>query len=581
MTRNIAFFFLNLVFLATSSKSLTQKLPPPCQSEIYCHGKLLHTIQLAKLYHDSKTFVDKKLRYKPDLILEKFSELLNNTESNPSREELQLFVDQHFDNEGSEFETWEPSDWVSDPDFLKKINNSMLKNWGRELHDAWNFLGRQIKDDVRVHPELYSMIYVPNPFIIPGGRFREFYYWDSYWIIRGLIISQMTETVKGMLENFLLMVDSYGLVPNGGRVYYEQRSQPPLLIPMVDSYINATGDIDFLHKNIHLLEKELQFWLENRTVTVKGHTLCRFNVEFEGPRPESYKEDYEAASNLDAKDRQEFYVNTKSGAESGWDFSSRWYIVDDGTNEGNMSHINTRYVIPVDLNSFVCMNNYLLSEMFLLVGNKEKASFYRDKFLSWREAIKEVLWNEEEGVWFDYDVLNNKPRSFFYASNLAPLWARCWDTSNTSTIDSIATRILSYLEKTQATNFVGGLPTSMLHTGQQWDFPNGWPPLQHLLVVGLENTAEPKAQALALMLAKKWLLNNYKAYQQTMPNAMFEKYDVTVIGLPGGGGEYDVQLGFGWTNGVILDFLHIFGDRLSIDEAELESTLWPLISMEA
>ena len=92
-----------------------------------------------------------------------------------------------------------------------------------------------------------------------------------------------------MLENFLLMVDSYGLVPNGGRVYYEQRSQPPLLIPMVDSYINATGDIDFLHKNIHLLEKELQFWLENRTVTVKGHTLCRFNVEFEGPRPESYK----------------------------------------------------------------------------------------------------------------------------------------------------------------------------------------------------------------------------------------------------------------------------------------------------
>jgi len=113
----------------------------------------------------------------------------------------------------------------------------------------------------------------------------------------------------------------------------------------------------------------------------------------------------------------------------------------------------------------------------------------------------------------------------------------------------------------------------MLHTGQQWDFPNGWPPLQHLLVVGLENTAEPKAQALALKLAKKWLLNNYKAYEETMPNAMFEKYDVTVIGLPGGGGEYDVQLGFGWTNGVVLDFLHIFGDRLSIDELEFEGIL--------
>lgn len=103
-----------------------------------------------------------------------------------------------------------------------------------------------------------------------------------------------------------------------------------------------------------------------------------------------FREDYEAASNLDTGNRQEFYINTKSGAESGWDFSSRWYIVDDGTNDGNLSHINTRYVIPVDLNSFVCMNNYLLSEMFLLIGNKEKANFYREKFLSWREAIKEV-----------------------------------------------------------------------------------------------------------------------------------------------------------------------------------------------
>lgn len=104
----------------------------------------------------------------------------------------------------------------------------------------------------------------------------------------------------------------------------------------------------------------------------------------------AFREDYEAASYLDTEDRQEFYMNTKSGAESGWDFSSRWFIVDNGTNDGNMSNLNTRYIIPVDLNSFICMNNYLLSEMFLLVGNEEKASFYRSKFQSWREAINEV-----------------------------------------------------------------------------------------------------------------------------------------------------------------------------------------------
>jgi len=514
----IFLFFWTSVSLA----QLSRQLPPPCQSEIYCHGEMLHTIQLAKLYHDSKTFVDKKLRFHPDVVLGKFSELLNNTQSNPSSEQLKLFIDEHFESEGSEFELWDPSDWISNPDFLKKINNSLLQNWGRELHEAWKFLGRKIKDDVRVHPELYSMIYVPNPFIIPGGRFREFYYWDSYWIIRGLIISQMTETVKGMLENFILMVESYGMVPNGGRVYYEQRSQPPLLISMVNSYVNATGDIQFLRDHIHLLEKELQFWLKNRTVLIQGHTLCRFNVEFEGPRPESYKEDYEAASQIKAENRQEFYVNTKSGAESGWDFSSRWYIVDDGHNEGNISNIATRNVIPVDLNSFMCMNHYLLSEMFLLIGDEQKARFYHKQFVLWKRAIKQILWNEEEGIWFDYDLLNAKQRPFYYASNLAPLWARCWDPSD-NTIDSVTTRILSYLDRSQVTKYAGGLPTSMLHSGQQWDFPNGWPPLQHLLVIGLENTGEPKAQALALDLAKKWLLNNYYAYEQTMPNAMFEK----------------------------------------------------------
>jgi alpha,alpha-trehalase len=92
-----------------------------------------------------------------------------------------------------------------------------------------------------------------------------------------------------MLDNFLQMVDVYGMVPNGGRIYYERRSQPPMLIPMVDRYINATGDNEFLNPaRLELLEREFQFWLTNRSVSVKGHTLARFNVESDGPRPESY-----------------------------------------------------------------------------------------------------------------------------------------------------------------------------------------------------------------------------------------------------------------------------------------------------
>lgn len=129
--------------------------------------------------------------------------------------------------------------------------------------------------------------------VATGGRFREFYYWDSYWIVQGLLLSEMYNTTRGVLENFLSMVDKYGFVPNGGRVYYAQRSQPPLLIPMVDSYVTQTGNITFLKNNINLLAKEFEFWMTNRTVTVNKngieYTLARYYAPSQGPRPESYR----------------------------------------------------------------------------------------------------------------------------------------------------------------------------------------------------------------------------------------------------------------------------------------------------
>lgn len=114
-------------------------------SLIYCHGPLLHTVQMAKLYHDSKTFVDKKLRFHPDLVATNFTRLMNSTGNNPSKNELVLFINEHFENEGSEFEPWDPTDWHGSPSFLNKIRNPQLRNWGEELHGAWKFLGRKIK----------------------------------------------------------------------------------------------------------------------------------------------------------------------------------------------------------------------------------------------------------------------------------------------------------------------------------------------------------------------------------------------------------------------------------------------------
>ena len=97
-----------------------------------------------------------------------------------------------------------------------------------------------------------------------------------------------------------------------------------------------------------------------------------------------------SSSSMAEKNRQDFYINMQSGAESGWDFSSRWFIVDEGHKEGNLSHISTRNILPVDLNSFICMNARLLSNMFRLVGEDEKAQMYHEKFIEWKRAIREV-----------------------------------------------------------------------------------------------------------------------------------------------------------------------------------------------
>lgn len=248
---------------------------------------------MASIFHDSKTFVDMKMKFSANQTLRLFEEMMRRTDQKPSKLDVEIFVNDTFDPAGSEFEDWSPNDWIQQPSFLEKIVDPELKQWGSQLNRLWTVLGRKMKEDVRINHEHYSIIYVPHPVIVPGGRFREFYYWDSYWIIRGLILSEMFQTVKGMLTNFLTIVDTYGFIPNGGRIYYAMRSQPPLLIPMMKSYVDATNDRDFLEKNIHILEKEFQFWLNNHTIEVEKegrmYTLARYKDASQGPRPESYR----------------------------------------------------------------------------------------------------------------------------------------------------------------------------------------------------------------------------------------------------------------------------------------------------
>ncbi|XP_042218220.1 trehalase-like isoform X2 [Homarus americanus] len=546
---------------------MTQNLLPPCDSEIFCHGELLKTVQMARLHNDSKYFVDMGLKNTTDATLLAFNQLMERTDREPSKKEVKAFVDEYFHEPGKEFEEWVPSDWNSDPEFLKKVVDPALEEWGLKLNGLWKQLGRKISEDVQLEPDRYSQIYVPNPVIVPGGRFREFYYWDSYWTIDALLLSQMNETVKGMLENFVEMVKEYGMVPNGGRIYYTRRSQPPYLIPMVKLYMDHTNDLEFLAQIIDKLEEEFLFWENDRSVELqdrsgKTHTVAQYRVNIGGPRPESYREDYNLAQQLPTEEQEDLYVQMKSGAESGWDYSTRWFI-NNNTNKGTLLNVNVTSIVPVDLNSLLCMNARILSQFYIKLGNYSMSKLYKDIADQKNETMAKIFWDDTDGTWYDIDINADGKRRHFYLSNIHPIWSDCYgqEGPRAHTIE----KVIKYLKKNDVLKYKSGVPTSLEKSGQQWDFPNAWAPLQHLIIMGLyeARSIHHEAESLSFSLAEKWIRTNWQSYQQSTPHAMFEKYNVSVMGLPGGGGEYDVQVGFGWSNGVALRLLDVYGDRLT------------------
>jgi alpha,alpha-trehalase len=299
-----------------------------CSSKVYCNNEILSTVQLSGIFNDSKTFVDMPIKTSVAQVLDAF----NNLPIPPSNADLMEFIEENFDAPGSDLLVWQPDDHKPDPSSLKRIVDSELYDWAIELNMLWIELGRRVSQDTIEHPENHSLMPVLNGFFVPGGRFREFYYWDTYWIINGLLACEMLPSTVGVLENFFHFVDSIGFIPNGARVYYTERSQPPMLTQMMKSYyhVQAQSNLDtannFLERYISLLDQEHQFWMNNRSVNIQGFTLNRYQAHSNVPRPEGYAEDVETATEAGVSNPEgpnQIYVDLASGAESGWDFSSR------------------------------------------------------------------------------------------------------------------------------------------------------------------------------------------------------------------------------------------------------------------
>ena len=540
---------------------------------MYCHGFVLRTVQLSKAFGDAKTFVDMPMRDEPSKILPQLTEQLNKSKG---AKEIKAVVEKYFSKAGTELTNVKPTDWKENPAVMKNISDANLRQWAKDINSRWKVLTRKMKDDVKVKPSRYSLIYSKNPFVVPGGRFREFYYWDTYWVVQGLLLSDMTATVKGMLENFVELVKTHGFVPNGGRIYYLNRSQPPFLSLMVSEYWKKTNDTDFLLKVLPYLEKEYEFWMKNRTVMVdkshsfqESYTLNRYATPMGYPRPESYWNDVETMEKSGIRNESEqkaLYAHIASAAESGWDFSSRWFKY-SGKQAMTMMSIKTRDIIPVDLNAILCKVEMSLMQFYKVAGNGAKQRKYEQAHQKRVKTIKDVFWSKSHKQWLDFDIQAKKHRSHFYVSNIFPIWAGCYGNK------SHANEAINSIKNQGVLDYPGGVPTSLNNTEEQWDFPNAWPPLQDVMETSLRVSGH---NDLAYELAKKWIETNYLSWKET--GHMYEKYDVNIRGKPGHGGEYGVQVGFGWTNGVVLNFLHRYGDRFKAPKYNPKSGIDPWFS---
>ena len=237
----------------------------------------------------------------------------------------------------------------------------------------------------------------------------------------------------------------------------------------------------------------------------------------------------------------------------------RWFR--DGK---NISTIQTRNIIPVDLNSILCLVEYSLGILFQdVLSDSAQSDHYGTLAETRRKQIQEFFWDESYGLWLDYDIRTKQLNRKYYASSFYPLWNQVKGQLYLN--QTIKNRAFKKFKELKLFSYIGGLPTSLVASGEQWDFPNSWPPLQYIAVHGLnkvnQDQLNDEAKKTARNLAKKFLETAFRSWKVT--GHMFEKYDVRLSGKAGYGGEYDVQEGFGWTNGVVLNFLATYGHNLN------------------
>lgn len=476
-------------------------------------GELFVDVQLNQVFEDGKTFVDCTAKYPYDTIQKNYA-----AQKATINFDLKAFVLEHFE---------------VPPSISSDFKSDASRSAEEHVEALWPVLQR--KSDVDKIGS--TLITLPSPYIVPGGRFREVYYWDSYFTMLGLAENGKFDIITNMLDNFAHLINTVGHIPNGNRTYYITRSQPPFFSQMVALLAQHKGD-EVYNTYKEALRKEYEFWMQGQNATNTPIKHCvktssgimnRYYDLGDTPRQESYREDFELVKNTNGGAKM--YRDLRSGAESGWDYSTRWFA--DGS---TFETIATTDIIPVDLNALL----YGLEEVLLQCYNEDEAfrNTLKTSMNNRKTFLTDVAWNTTDKVFEDYNWVKQKKTN---VKSLAMVYPLFFSMASQEQADGVA----AYLEK----HFLkaGGLPATLNHSGQQWDAPNGWAPLQWMAIKGLDNYGHTD---LAKTIAERWVSLNEKVYANT--GKFVEKYNVEDLTLEAGGGEYPVQDGFGWSNGVYL-----------------------------
>jgi alpha,alpha-trehalase len=411
------------------------------------------------------------------------------------------------------------------------------------------------------HLKWHGLLYLPYPYIVPGGRFNEMYGWDSNFIVMGILNDGYLELARNIIDNTLYQIEHYGKILNANRSYYLDRSQPPMLTQMVLAFYKRLGDKLWLSSTIETIEKYYAYWITPPKL-ISDIGLSRYYVTSWRPaieviyseldengcnhyqRVKEYYKTYKVQSykikKFYSREKDQltraFYQGDRSARESGMDPSSKF---------GPLGAATTYYA-PICLNTLLYQMEIDIAEIYRIINKNEISNEWLLKADKRKKLINHYCWDQDLGYYFDYNTSWQRTRAYICATTFYPLWAGIASADQ-------AQRIVQNLPALEAP---GGLLTSAYMTGNQWDSPFGWAPLHFFAVKGLVRYGYHQT---AKRLACKFinLINNeFASYQ-----VIFEKYDVSKrssrVKKSLKFGYQSNEIGFGWTNAIYLELLKI------------------------